>query len=187
MNFMSTGLKGSYVIDLVPIEDNRGWFVRTYCKDEFKAIGHTKEWVQLNHSCTNAAGTVRGMHFQRPPFAEIKLIRCIAGKIFDVVIDLRKDSETFLKWFGVELSADNKKMIYIPGGFAHGFQTLTDDCQLIYHHSEYYKPGSEGGIKYNDDRVGIDWPLPVKNVSDRDENHPKLDNFFEGLNINHEL
>ncbi len=187
MKFISTGLKGSYVIELAPIKDERGWFVRTFCKDEFREIGHTKEWVQMNHTFTNEAGTIRGMHFQNPPFSEIKLIRCIAGEVFDVIIDLRKNSSTFLKWIGVELSADNKKMIYIPEGFAHGFQTLTDNCQLIYNHSEYYKPNVEGGIKYDDEMVGINWPFPAKNISKRDQEHKQLNDHFQGLNINNEL
>lgn len=183
MKFTSTGLEGSYVIDIFPIEDERGWLVRTFCKNEFAEIGHIKEWVQMNHTFTNKAGTIRGMHFQNPPFSEIKLIRCIAGKVFDVIIDLRKNSATFLKWISVELSADNKKMIYIPEGFAHGFQTLADGCQLIYNHSEYYKPGVEGGINYDDKMIGINWPLVAKNISKRDSSHPLLDNNFEGLNI----
>jgi len=187
MKFTSTGLKGSYVIDVVPIEDERGWFARTFCKDEFREIGHSKEWVQINHSFTNEAGSIRGMHFQKPPFSEIKLIRCIAGKVFDVIIDLRKNSETFLKWFSLEMSAENKKMIYIPEGFAHGFQTLTDDCQLIYNHSEYYTPNVEGGIKYDDEMIGVNWPLPAKNISKRDQKHEQLNYHFEGLNINNEL
>jgi dTDP-4-dehydrorhamnose 3,5-epimerase len=187
MKFISTGLKGSYVIDIIPFQDERGWFVRTFCKNEFAQIGHTKEWVQINHSFTNEKETIRGMHFQNPPFSEIKLIRCIAGKVFDVIVDLRKNSATFLKWFGVELSAENKKMIYIPEGFAHGFQTLTNDCQLIYHHSEYYKPNIEGGIKYDDKLVGIKWPLPARNISERDNNHPLLDNNFIGLNIQNDV
>jgi dTDP-4-dehydrorhamnose 3,5-epimerase len=183
MKFTSTGLAGSFLIDIFPVEDERGWFVRTFCKNEFEEIGHKKEWMQINHSFTYNAGTIRGMHFQRPPFSEIKLIRCIAGKIFDVIIDIRKNSSTFLKWFGIELSAENKKMIYIPEGFAHGFQALTNDCQLIYNHSEYYKPGVEGGIKYDDAGIGIEWPLPAKNVSVRDSHHPLLDKNFEGINI----
>lgn len=187
MKFTSTGLKGSYVIEVALIEDERGWFVRTFCKDEFREIGHTKEWVQMNHSFTNEAGSIRGMHFQKPPFSEIKLIRCIAGKVFDVIIDLRKNSDTFLKWFGVELSAVNKRMIYIPEGFAHGFQTLTDHCELIYNHSEYYKPNVEGGIKYDDKMIGIKWPLPAKNISERDQKHEQLTDHFEGLNINNEM
>lgn len=187
MNFEPTGLEGSYLINIFPAEDERGWFVRTFCKNEFAEIGHTKEWVQMNHSFTNEAGTIRGMHFQQPPFSEIKLIRCIAGKVFDVIVDLRKNSATFLKWVGVELSEENKRMIYIPEGFAHGFQTLTDDCQLIYNHSEFYKPGVEGGIMYDDKMIGISWSLPAKNVSERDCNHPLLDKNFEGLNIDNEL
>ena len=187
MKFNSTGLKGSYVIDVFPIEDERGWFVRTFCKDEFREIDHTKQWLQMNHSFTNEAGSIRGMHFQKPPFSEIKLIRCIAGKVFDVIIDLRKNSDTFLKWFGAELSAENKKMIYIPEGFAHGFQTLTGDCQLLYNHSEYYKPNVEDGIRHNDEMIDINWPLSPKNISERDQKFGLIDDHFEGLNINNEL
>lgn len=183
MKFTATGLKGSYVVDTFPIEDERGWFVRTFSKDEFSEIGNLKEWLQMNHSFTNEAGTLRGMHFQKPPFSEIKLVRCVAGKVFDVIIDLRKNSETFLKWFGLELSAENKKMIYIPEGFAHGFITLTDSCQLVYNHSAYYTPGFEGGIKYDDKMININWPAVVKNISARDEGHPALDKNFEGLNL----
>jgi dTDP-4-dehydrorhamnose 3,5-epimerase len=181
MIFTATTLKGSYVIGLEPFTDERGWFARTYCKNEFAAIGHTDEWVQLNHSVTNKKGAIRGMHYQLPPFSEIKMVRCIAGAVFDVIIDLRKDSPTFLQWFGTELSAANKKMIYIPGGFAHGFQTLTDNCELVYHHSQFYAPGVEGGIKYDEPKVNIEWPLPVVTISERDERHPFLDDNFKGL------
>ncbi|MDQ6763126.1 MAG: dTDP-4-dehydrorhamnose 3,5-epimerase [Bacteroidota bacterium] len=183
MTFESTGLAGSYVITLHPIRDERGWFVRTFCKNEFAEIGHKGEWVQMNHSFTNDAGTIRGMHFQQPPFSEIKLLRCVAGKVFDVIVDLRKNSETFLHWFGAELSADNYKMIYIPQGFAHGFQALSDNCQLIYNHTDYYTPGHEDGIKYNDEMINIEWPMPVTIISERDNNHPLLNHNFEGLNI----
>lgn len=181
MIFTATSLIGSYVIDLQPIEDDRGWFARTYCKNEFSKIGHNKDWVQLNHSFTKQSGTIRGMHFQLGPFSEIKLVRCIAGAVFDVIIDLRKDSLTYLKYFGVELSSANKKMIFIPEGFAHGFQTLTTDCELIYHHSQFYTPGVEGGIKFNDPAINIQWPLSVTNISDRDNNHTLIDNNFKGL------
>src|SRR5437868_2993387 len=124
MKFLETPLKGSFVIDLEPVSDDRGWFARTFCKKEFAQIGHAKEWVQLNHSVTYQKGSIRGMHFQFPPHTEIKMVRCIAGAVFDVIIDLRAGSGTYLKWFGQELSAVNKKMLYIPEGFAHGFQTL---------------------------------------------------------------
>ncbi len=181
MIFTPTSLSGSFVIDLQPIEDERGWFARTYCKNEFSKIGHKKEWVQLNHSFTKQIGTIRGMHFQLAPFREIKLVRCIAGAVFDVIIDLRNTSPTYLQYFGVELSASNKKMIYIPEGFAHGFQALTINCELIYHHSQFYTPGVEGGIKFNDPSIAIQWPLPVNNISERDNTHSLIDINFKGL------
>jgi dTDP-4-dehydrorhamnose 3,5-epimerase len=181
MTFSPTPLNGSYIIDLEPRQDNRGWFARFYCKDEFKKIGHQKEWVQLNHSVTYLRGSLRGIHFQNPPYSEIKMVRCVAGKIFDVIIDLRKNSKTFLNWFGVELSSANKKMLYIPEGFAHGFQCLTDNCELIYFHSEFYSPVSESGIRYNDPLANIKWPLPVIELSQRDESHPYLDENFKGI------
>ena len=181
MIFTETSLKGSYTIDLQPVGDDRGWFARTYCKNEFGKIGHTKEWVQLNHSFTKHQGTIRGMHYQIPPFSEIKLVRCIAGAVYDVIVDLRKGSSTFLHYFGTELSAANKKMIYIPEGFAHGFQALTDDCELIYHHSQFYLPGVEGGIKNNEPMVNIEWRLPGMNISERDNAHPLIDANFKGL------
>jgi dTDP-4-dehydrorhamnose 3,5-epimerase len=181
MIFTPTILKGSYLIDLQPYSDERGWFARFYCKDEFKQIGHDKEWVQLNHSATYEKGALRGMHFQIAPYREIKMVRCISGAVYDVIIDLRKDSETFLKWFGVEISAENKKMVYIPEGFAHGFQCLSFDCELIYFHSEFYEPGAEEGIRYNDPLIGIEWPLEVNTVSERDRSHPYLNENFKGI------
>ncbi|MDE3185322.1 MAG: dTDP-4-dehydrorhamnose 3,5-epimerase [Bacteroidota bacterium] len=183
MNFKETKLEGCYEIEVIPHEDNRGWFARTFCKDEFKKIGHDKEWVQINHSFTKEKGTLRGMHFQNPPNAEIKLIRCIAGKIFDVAIDLRKNSPSFLKWFGVELSAENKKMIYIPEGCAHGFLTLTNDCEIIYHHTNFYTPSYEDGINYQDPAVKIEWPEAIEMISHRDKNLPKLPENFKGIII----
>lgn len=181
MTFTPTSLQGSYVIDLNVFKDDRGWFARTYCKDEFTQIEHNADWVQLNHSFTSKKGTIRGMHFQLPPFEEIKMVRCINGVVYDVIVDLRKDSKTFLQYFGTELSAANKKMLYIPKGFAHGFQTLTDEAELIYHHSQFYKPGVESGIRYNDPAISILWPLPAVNVSERDLNHLLLDKNFKGI------
>ncbi len=181
MKFTPTGIAGSYVIDLEPYSDSRGWFARTYCKEEFQKIGHHKEWLQINHSFTNKSGTIRGMHFQPPPHSEIKLIRCISGSIFDVIIDIRKDSPQFLHWFGIELSAQNKKMLYIPEGFAHGFQTLTDGCELIYHHSEMYHKDAEAGIKYNDPAINIQWPIALTEISERDARHSLLDKQFKGI------
>jgi dTDP-4-dehydrorhamnose 3,5-epimerase len=181
MIFEETPLAGAYVVTLTPRSDNRGWFARTFCQDEFAQIGHTEPWVQMNHSMTHQAGAIRGMHFQHPPYAEIKLVRCIAGRVFDVIVDLRADSTTFGNWFGAELSADNYKMMYIPKGFAHGFQTLTTDCQLLYCHSNYYTPDSEGAVRFDDPRINIQWPLPVTDLSNRDASHPLLTDEFGGI------
>jgi dTDP-4-dehydrorhamnose 3,5-epimerase len=181
MKFSPTGISGSYIIDLEPFSDSRGWFARTYCKEEFQKIGHHQEWFQINHSFTNKAGTIRGMHFQISPYSEIKLLRCISGAIFDVIIDIRKDSPQFLQWYGIELSAQNRKMLYIPAGFAHGFQTITDSCELIYHHSEMYNKDAEAGIRYNDPAINIQWPVALTEISERDATHPLLDKQFKGI------
>lgn len=181
MIFERTPLAGSFEIKLSPRSDDRGWFVRTYCKQEFEQAGFSGEWKQMNHSYTARQGTVRGMHYQVAPFREIKVVRCIRGEVFDVLVDLRKGSPTFLQWHGVRLSPDTMNMLYIPEGFAHGFQTLTENCELIYLHSEFYAPGAEGGIRYDDPRVGIQWPLGVSAISDRDRNHPLLDENFKGV------
>jgi dTDP-4-dehydrorhamnose 3,5-epimerase len=181
MIFKPTPLKGSYEIQLTPFKDERGWFMRTYCKNEFAQIGHTKEWLQMNHSFTLLKGAVRGMHYQLPPFREIKLVRCTRGTVFDVIIDIRRDSPTFLKWYGIELSAGKMNMVYIPEGFAHGFQTLTEECELVYSHSEFYVPGSEGGLKYDDPVLNIEWPIAVTQVSERDNNHRAITENFKGI------
>ena len=183
MKFTETPLKGSFIVGLEPFSDERGWFARTFCKNEFQQIGHDKEWVQLNHSVTYKKASIRGMHFQYPPHSEIKMVRCISGAIYDVIIDLRNGSPSFLRWFGAELSAANKKMLYIPEGFAHGFQTLEENCELIYHHTSFYTPGAEGGIRYDDPQVGIDWKLPVTDISERDKNHPALNGTFTGIKL----
>lgn len=174
MKFIETPLKSAFVIDPIVNEDERGMFMRVFCNDDFSKIGHTKEFVQFNHSLTLKKGTVRGMHFQKRPYQEIKLVRCIAGSVFDVIIDLRKNSPTFLKFFEVVLSADNKKMIYIPEGFAHGFQTLEDNTELIYHHTEYYHPESESGLRFDDPMLLIKFPLSVCCLSERDKHFPFL-------------
>ncbi len=181
MKFEPLSLKGAYLIRLEPHFDERGWFARTYSREEFKVIGHNSDWVQLNHSFTIKKGALRGLHFQRPPFEEIKLVRCIAGEVLDVVVDIRKGSPTFLKWTSVNLTAQGREMIYIPEGFAHGFQTLTDNAELIYHHSEAYHPGAEGGLRFDDHMLGIDWPLPVSEISRRDLEHTYLTPEFIGI------
>jgi dTDP-4-dehydrorhamnose 3,5-epimerase len=181
MTFFQTPLLGSYVINLSSYSDERGWFARTYCENEFAEIGHGARWVQMNHSYTTKKGTVRGMHYQLPPYREIKMVRCVRGKVFDVIIDIRRSSDTFLQWFGVELSPAAMNMLYIPEGFAHGFQTLADDSELLYHHSEFYTPNAEGGIRFDDPSVNIKWPLEVTSVSERDRNHPLLTKEFKGI------
>jgi dTDP-4-dehydrorhamnose 3,5-epimerase len=181
MIFKPTPLSGSYEIEMTPFQDERGWFGRFYCKEEFASIGHDKEWVQMNHSFTVAKGAVRGMHFQYPPFTEIKMVRCIAGKVYDVMVDLRKDSPAFLKWTAIELSAEKRNMVYIPAGFAHGFQTLEENCELIYLHSEFYNREAESGVKYNDTAIGIKWPLEATQVSERDQAHKLIDSNFKGI------
>ncbi|MXV17397.1 dTDP-4-dehydrorhamnose 3,5-epimerase [Hufsiella ginkgonis] len=183
MIFTETLFKNVFIVDMQPITDNRGWFSRIYCKDEFRQTGFSGEWVQMNQSFTASEGTVRGMHYQHPPYSETKLVRCIAGKVFDVIIDLRESSETFMQWFGIELSAKNKRAVLIPEGFAHGFQTLEPNCELIYCHNEMFMRGVEGGIAYNDPAIGISWPLPVTEISERDLSHPLLNSDFKGIKI----
>jgi len=178
MDFVSTAIDGCYVVMPSPFEDARGWFARYYCEKAFAAIGHTRHWVQCNHSFTGLQGTVRGLHFQLPPAQEIKLVKCISGAVFDVAVDLRKKSPTYLKWFGFELSARNRAMLYIPEGVAHGFQTLLPDSELIYHHSNFFSPEHEAGIRYNDPILNIEWPLPIAQVSQRDGALPYTDSLI---------
>lgn len=157
-----------------PFADERGWFARIFDNELFEKAGIPVEWRQVNHSFTKSKGTIRGMHFQYAPYEEIKMVKCIRGKVWDVAIDLRRDSPTYLKHFAAILSPGNNHMMVIPKGFAHGFQTLEDDSALIYFHSERYTPGNEGGLRYDDPALAIEWPLPVTVISDRDKNHPLL-------------
>ncbi|MGQ0828883.1 MAG: dTDP-4-dehydrorhamnose 3,5-epimerase [Bacteroidota bacterium] len=183
MDFIETNLKGAYLIELSLHKDERGGFARTFCKNEFKKIGHTKEFVQFNHSLNNKKGTLRGMHYQEIPHSEIKLIRCIKGAIYDVIIDIRQSSPTFLQWFGVELSATNMKMVYVPEGFAHGFQTMENNSELLYHHTNFYTPSSEKGIRFDDEMINIKWPGDLNCISEKDKNYPLLSINFKGINI----
>ncbi len=168
MIFNPTPLKGAFVIDVEPFQDQRGFFTRTFCEKEFTENGLVTKFVQANHSGTKGKGVIRGMHFQYAPFCEVKLVKCIVGSVFDVIVDVREDSPTFLQWFGAELSQDNKRMMYVPAGFAHGFQSLSDYSEITYMVSNFYNKDSEGGILYNDKDVNINWPLPVTLVSDKD-------------------
>ena len=183
MRFKETPLKGAYIIELEPHRDTRGTFVRLYSKDEFSGINHNKEFVQINYSITNQKGTVRGMHYQIAPSAETKLIGCVNGKVFDVIVDIRKKSSTFLKWFAVELSKQGMTMIYIPEGFAHGFQTLENNSELIYHHTAYYRPENERTLRYDDKRINIAWPIHITEISDKDLQAKALDRDFTGIDL----
>jgi len=181
MKFHQTSLKGAYVIEPEPFEDHRGKFSRIFCQEELKQIGHCKQIVQINHSLTKQKGAIRGMHFQKPPKAEIKIVKCIQGAVFDVIIDLRNSSDTFLKWYGEVLSAENMKMMYVPEGFAHGFQTLESNCELLYFHTEFYSPEYEGGVRYDDPLVNILWQIEPTDISIKDQNYSLLSNQFEGV------
>ena len=178
-DFASTPLAGLTVIRRKPIEDERGFFERVFCPEELQEVGMSKPIVQINRSFTRVRGTVRGMHFQHEPYAEIKIVTCLRGEIFDVAVDIRADSPSFLQWHGEVLSAENCKSLLIPVGFAHGFQTLVDDCELLYLHTAPYTPRSEGALNALDARLAIRWPLAVTEMSDRDRSHPSLrDDFF---------
>jgi dTDP-4-dehydrorhamnose 3,5-epimerase len=183
MKFKETKLKGAYIIELSTISDDRGVFMRTYCKDEFKAIGFEKEFVQFNQSINYKKGTLRGMHYQIPPFAECKLIRCISGAVLDVIVDIRNASSTFLQWHAEVLTENNYKMVFIPEGFAHGFLTLEDNSNLMYHHTSFYNKESDRGILYNDALLAIRWPNNVGIISQKDKSYTVLDNNFKGIKI----
>jgi dTDP-4-dehydrorhamnose 3,5-epimerase len=181
MKFIEAPLAGAYVVELEPFRDDRGLFARTFCQREFAEIGFHKPIVQINHSLTRQKGAIRGMHFQRPPACETKIIRCVQGVVFDVMVDLRAGSPTFLKWHGMELSKENLRMVYIPEGFAHGFQTLTSEAELIYHHSAFYSPEDEQGVRFDDPALEICWPLAAVCISSKDRSYPWMDRNFKGI------
>lgn len=181
MKATETPLRNAYVLEPEPVVDHRGRFARIYCRRELEKIGHHKPIVQVNHSLTTKKGAIRGMHFQYPPEAEIKMAKCVAGSVYDVIIDLRRNSSTFLKWHGEILSAKNMKMMYIPEGFAHGFQVIEADSELLYFSSQFYNPQHEGGVRFDDPMVKICWPLPVTEISTRDQKHSLLPEDFEGI------
>jgi dTDP-4-dehydrorhamnose 3,5-epimerase len=181
MKFIETSLASAYIIDLEPLRDERGLFARTFCQKEFAKIGFDKQIVQINHSITRQKGAIRGMHYQRPPASEKKIIRCVQGTVFDVMVDLRAGSPTFLQWHGVELSKDNMRMVYIPDGFAHGFQTLAENSELIYLHSAFYSPEYEHGLRFDDPALTIDWPLPAGVISTKDQSYSLIDYNFKGI------
>ena len=176
-------LDGVRIIEPIVHEDSRGVFARVFCANELKEIFKDNVIKQVNHSFTHKKGAVRGLHFQYYPDCEIKLIKCIKGSILDFVVDIRKDSPTFLKSYSVELSENNKKMIYIPEGFAHGFQTLEDDIELLYFHSKTYSPDNEGALNVKDPLLNIKLPLDIIDISKRDSEHKYLNSNFQGIKI----
>lgn len=180
-DFIPTPLPGLLAVQRKAIEDHRGFLSRFYCADEFRGAGVIKPVAQINQTLTRQKGAVRGLHFQFPPHAETKMVSCLKGEILDVAVDLRRGSPTFLQWHGEILSATNRKSLLIPEGFAHGFQALTGDCELIYLHTAAYHPGSEGALNVSDPKVNIVWPLPVNDLSERDRNHPFIESEFEGI------
>ena len=180
MIFNKTFLEGAYTIDVTPFTDERGFFTRFFCEKEFAANQLNTNFVQANHSGTFTVGSIRGMHMQMAPWGETKLIKCIKGSIFDVIVDIREGSPTFLQWFGAALSAENKRMMYVPKGFAHGFQTLEENTEITYLVSQFYNKEFEFSLRYNDPRINIEWPLKLADISDKDANAQLLQSKFKG-------
>jgi dTDP-4-dehydrorhamnose 3,5-epimerase len=183
MKFQETRLKGSYLIDHDNHKDERGFFDRVFCQKTFQSFLKKKNICQINRSFTKKEGTVRGLHFQYPPYAEIKIVSCLKGKVWDVAIDVRKGSPTFMEYHAVTLSEDSSQSFFIPEGFAHGFQTLTNDCEMLYFHTADYNSNAEGALNTLDQRLRIQWPKKITEQSERDINHPMLSENFLGLNI----
>jgi len=174
-------LNGLKRVERQRLGDQRGFLARLFCAEELAAAGFAKSIAQVNHTYTALRGTVRGLHFQRPPHAEMKLVSCIRGEVWDVAVDVRAGSPTFLHWHAECLSAENRRALLIPEGFAHGFQTLTDDVELLYCHSAAYNAGAENGLNPQDPRLAITWPLPISDFSARDKAHPLIATGFEGI------
>jgi len=177
----TTPLAGLVVVQRVPRHDDRGSLERLFCDDIFYQCGITKAIKQINRTVTRRSGTLRGLHFQHPPHAEAKVVQCLRGAVFDIALDLRRDSPTFLHWYGERLSADNGVALVIPEGFAHGLQTLEDNTELLYLHTAAYCPSAEGGVAPLDPRLDIRWPMPISEISERDLSHPSLPVDFAGI------
>jgi dTDP-4-dehydrorhamnose 3,5-epimerase len=181
MNILDTPVADVKLVQSFPHHDARGAFERLFCAEGLQPLLGHRQITQINHSKTSHAGTVRGLHFQNPPHAEMKMVRCVRGRIWDVAVDLRSDSPTFLQWHAQELAQDDAQMLIIPEGFAHGFQALEPDSELLYLVTAFYNPPSEGGLRHDDPRLAIEWPLPPRDVSPRDLVHPLLRADFNGI------
>lgn len=181
MIFHSTSFPDAWLIELKPFGDDRGWFARTFCQRTFRERGLQYEFAQANHSQCAQAGTLRGLHYQTPPSAEVKLVRCVRGSVFDAIVDMRKNSPTFLRWHGEVLSAKNQRMLYVPEGFAHGYQAIEDNSEVVYQASREYAPQLEMRLRYDDPRVGIDWPIFKATLSSKDDATNFLEVDFAGI------
>jgi dTDP-4-dehydrorhamnose 3,5-epimerase len=181
MSVGTTRIAGVKVVQTTPFNDHRGAFQRLYCDRDLSAVVGERQVVQINHSRTAEVGALRGMHFQAAPHAEMKFVRCLRGRVWDVAVDLRAGSPTFLQWHAEELSPDNARMMVIPEGCAHGFQSLEPHSELLYLHTAHYAPSAEGGVRHDDPALGIAWPLPITDVSERDQRHPLISSDFRGL------
>jgi len=179
----NTALAGVQRITLTPFEDHRGAFDRLFCLRELQEVIGNRQIVQINHSCTATVGAIRGLHYQYPPVAEMKLIYCMRGKVWDVALDIRKNSSTYLHWVAEELTENKPILWVIPEGCAHGFQVLAPNSELLYLHTSFYRPEYEGGVRYNDPEIIINWPLPVSDISQRDQNHVLIDENYQGLTL----
>jgi dTDP-4-dehydrorhamnose 3,5-epimerase len=183
MKVWPTHIDEVVVVESLLFTDHRGTFSRLFCQRELASILGQRSIVQVNHSCTLTVGAIRGMHYQYPPHAEMKLVRCLKGRVWDVAVDLRRGSSTFLRWHAEELTADNRRMLVVPEGCAHGFQVLDAGSELLYLHTNYYAPPAEIGVRFDDARISIAWPLPPTDLSDRDRWHPALPEDFGGLAV----
>ena len=181
MNIHPTNIAGVQVVGGIPRRDHRGSFMRLYCERELAPVLGGRVVSQMNFSRTEQTGAVRGLHYQRPPHAEMKLVRCLRGKVWDIAVDLRQGSPTFLRWHAEELTPENCRMLIVPEGCAHGFQVLEPGSEMLYLHTAFYDPSAEGGVNHDDPALGIAWPLPVTDLSERDKSHPAIDALFLGI------
>lgn len=181
MKIQQTAIDGVVVVETTPFHDSRGVFMRLFCERELSTVLGQRRIVQINYSRTDRVGAIRGLHYQRPPHAEMKLVRCLRGRVWDVAVDLRQDSPTFLRWHAEELTPDHARMLVIPEGCAHGFQVLELESELLYLHTTFYEPTAEGGFCVDDPRLKISWPLPITDLSPRDQALPCLSADFAGI------
>lgn len=183
MKIVCTKIEGVFVIENDPFIDSRGAFTRLFCEKEVSSILGNRHIVQINHSITRAIGAIRGLHYQVPPFAEMKMVHCLKGKVWDVALDLRHGSPTFLQWHSEELTPENAKIMVIPEGFAHGFQVMNENSELLYLHTAFYEKSAEEAIRYDDPNLSIHWPLAFTDISERDKNHPIINKLFTGIKL----